>query len=100
MKKEICAGLVAMVAVCVVAEMDYYDPKPFGEDTSWAKDADNLVIGEWWKVDPSMVGKRSGGANKKGGAGRSASTLRKTTAASWLDTSRRSSCRSRMRWLS
>lgn len=67
MKKSIWIGLIAASALGAPAEVDYYDPKPFGDDTEWARDADNLAIGEWWTVDPSTAGKRSGGANKKGG---------------------------------
>jgi len=66
MKKKLCAGFVAMAAVYAVADIDYYDPEPFGDDTSFAKDSDNLAIGEWWTVDAKTVGKRSGGATKHG----------------------------------
>ena len=67
LKNSIGIALVLVFSLTALAEIDYYDPKPFGDDTEWARDADNLAIGEWWKVDPSTVGKRSGGANKKGG---------------------------------
>lgn len=67
MSKRIWAVVLIMSALLVQAEIDYTDPRPFGEETEWAKDSDNLAIGEWWKVDPSTVGKRSGGATKKGG---------------------------------
>jgi hypothetical protein len=31
----------------------YYNPAPFGSDTRWAKDSDNVAIGQWWKANKS-----------------------------------------------
>ncbi len=30
----------------------YYNPTPFGTDTRWAKDSDNVATGQWWKPVP------------------------------------------------
>ena len=46
--------------------IDYSEPRPFGEATEFAKDCDNLAIGEWWTVDAKTVGARSGGATEHG----------------------------------
>lgn len=46
---------------------NYSDPHPFGTETEFALDADNLAIGKWWEVDPKTVGRRSGNARAKGG---------------------------------
>lgn len=35
------------------AAVNYLEPKPFGDADEWAKKADNLAIGEWWKPMPS-----------------------------------------------
>jgi len=32
-------------------EIDYYDPKPFGDEDFRARDSDNLAIGKWWEYD-------------------------------------------------
>lgn len=51
MKLELLQFLVAVsVAGAVQAETDYYDPMPFGDADGYARDSDNLSIGEWWKV--------------------------------------------------
>ena len=36
------------------ADLDpaYYNPAPFGSDTRWAKNSDNVAIGQWWKPVP------------------------------------------------
>lgn len=39
-------------------EIDYTDPKPFGEDTVWAKGSDDTAVGEWWKAEFKKVHKR------------------------------------------
>ena len=52
--------------------IDYSEPRPFGEATEFAKDCDNLAIGEWWTVDAKTVGARSGGATKHGAIAASA----------------------------
>jgi hypothetical protein len=31
------------------AEIDYYQPLPFGEESRQAKDSDNLTTGKWWE---------------------------------------------------
>jgi hypothetical protein len=36
----------------VLSRTDYYDPHPFGQDTVWAKDADEVCIGQWWISKP------------------------------------------------
>ncbi|MEO0452923.1 MAG: hypothetical protein AAFY98_02140 [Verrucomicrobiota bacterium] len=40
----LCAGLCPLAA-----ETNYYDAKPFGDDSGPARNADNVAIGEWWK---------------------------------------------------
>ena len=56
----------AFAALTAHAAIDYSDPRPFGEATVFAKDCDNLAVGEWWTVDAKTVGARSGGATEHG----------------------------------
>lgn len=41
------------------AEVDYYEPNPFGTETKFAKDSENLTSGEWWTLegDEEAVGR-------------------------------------------
>ena len=53
--KKWCVGLVLYMAVCgqmLIAGTDYYDPHPFGQETQFAKMADNVAIGDWWVPHP------------------------------------------------
>ena len=43
----VCCMLVT--ASSLVSEIDYLDSHPFGQDTRFAKMADNVAIGRWWE---------------------------------------------------
>lgn len=45
----ITALICTLAAAAQTTPTDYAAPHPFGQDTEWAKDADNVAIGEWWK---------------------------------------------------
>ena len=32
--------------------IDYQEPHPFGQDTRWAKNSDNVATGKWWQPNP------------------------------------------------
>ncbi|MDQ8199693.1 hypothetical protein QEH56_16140 [Pelagicoccus enzymogenes] len=36
----------------IAAGESYYEPEPFGSDSQWARDSDNVAIGDWWKPVP------------------------------------------------
>ena len=40
--------LLVVVGICN-AEINYYNPIPFGDKTEWARASDNSAVGEWWK---------------------------------------------------
>jgi len=49
--------LIAMIiSGCTQTQINYQDPHPFGQESGWAKTADNFAIGNWWqlKVKPKM----------------------------------------------
>jgi arylsulfatase A-like enzyme len=38
------------IKIADAPEINYLDPHPFGTATQWARDSDNVAIGEWWNA--------------------------------------------------
>lgn len=47
------ACCIMLMVKSTVAQIDYLDSYPFGQDTRFAKMADNVAIGRWWEPQPN-----------------------------------------------
>jgi len=43
-------SLVFLISLSAFAEVDYYEPFPFGDDYNKARESDNLATGKWWEL--------------------------------------------------
>jgi hypothetical protein len=50
---SVFAGCVILMTAPLIAQIDYLDSHPFGQDTNYAKMADNVAIGRWWEPQPN-----------------------------------------------
>ncbi|PXA04363.1 hypothetical protein DDZ13_07470 [Coraliomargarita sinensis] len=58
-KVNVCCFAVMALALSAGAEVDYYEPYPFGDDYNKARNSDNLATGKWWELQGKEA-KRAG----------------------------------------